>query len=312
MRIIFAGTPEFTLPVLHAVLSSKHDTVAILSQPDRPAGRGLKQRQSAIKQEALACGLPVVQLEQYIPKTIDSITVLQADLMIAMSYGMLLPDEVLKSLSIGCINVHTSLLPRWRGAAPIARAIEAGDTETGVSLMLTIPELDAGPIIDQSRCTISENDTTRSLEKKLAALGADKIKGILNHNLDEICTLVAQARNQSEAGVTYAHKLEKQEARIDWNNSASQIACKIRAYNPWPVAQTYLNKRVLRIWSARACERNLEIAQLTVTKNAVFVGCGDGALELLEVQLPGGKLMSAAAFANGHKINNIFLGMHNV
>ena len=272
----------------------------------------MKQHQSAIKQEAIAHGLPVVQPEQYTPQAIEHLTALQADLMITMSYGMLLPNEILANLSIGCVNIHTSLLPRWRGAAPIVRAIEAGDTKTGVSLMRTIPELDAGPIINQHPCPIAEDDTTRSLEKKLTALGAEQIGSLLNHSDDEIRTHIKQAQNQPQTGITYAPKLEKQEAWIDWNNSAQQIACKIRAYNPWPIAQTYLNKKILRIWAARVCENDIESAQLKATKHNVFAGCGKGALELLEVQLPGGKPMPAAAFANGHKIDNTTLGMHDV
>ena len=311
MRIIFAGTPEFILPVLHAVISSEHDIAAILTQPDRPAGRGLKQRQSPVKQEALTHGLPVMQPETYTPQTIDDITALQADLMITMSYGMLLPDEILASLPIGCVNIHTSLLPRWRGAAPIARAIEAGDTETGISLMRTVLELDAGPVINQYQCSISKDDTTHSMERKLAALGAEKIADLLNHNDDEIHGLIRQARKQPETDITYAPKLEKQEAWIDWNDSAQHIAAKIRAYNSWPIAQTHLDKRVLRIWSACACDNdmgtNIETALLKTTKRKVYAGCGDGALELLEVQLAGGKPMPAAAFANGYDINGASL-----
>ena len=311
MRIIFAGTPEFILPVLHAVISSEHDIAAILTQPDRPAGRGLKQRQSPVKQEALTHGLPVMQPETYTPQTIDDITALQADLMITMSYGMLLPDEILASLPIGCVNIHTSLLPRWRGAAPIARAIEAGDTETGISLMRTVLELDAGPVINQYQCSISKDDTTHSMERKLASLGAEKIADLLSHNDDEIHELIKQAHKQPETGITYAPKLEKQEAGIDWNDSAQHIAHKIRAYNPWPIAQTHLDKRVLRIWSARACENNMETdtetARLKTAKRKVYAGCGDGALELLQVQLAGGKPMPAAALANGYDINGASL-----
>ena len=309
MRIIFAGTPEFILPVLHAVVSSKHDIAAILTRPDRPAGRGLKQSQSPVKQEALAHGLPVIQPEAYTSQTINNITALQADLMITMSYGMLLPDQILASLPIGCVNIHTSLLPRWRGAAPVARAIEAGDTETGISLMRTIPELDAGPVINQHRCSISEDDTTHSLEKKLAALSAEKIADLLSHKDDEIHAHINQARKQPETGITYAPKLNKQEAWIDWNNSAQHIARKIRAHNPWPIAQTYLGKRILRIWSARSCDNDMETARLKTTKRKVYAGCGKGVLELLEVQLAGGKPMPAAALANGYDINNASLGM---
>ena len=271
----------------------------------------MKRHQSRVKQEALARGLLVMQFRQYTPKAIERIAELQADLMITMSYGMLLPNEILANLPIGCVNIHTSLLPRWRGAAPIARAIEAGDTKTGVSLMHTIPKLDAGPIISQHPCPIAEYDTTRSLEKKLTALSAERIGSLLNRSDDEIRTHIKQAQNQPQTGITYASKLNKQEAWIDWNNSAQQIAYKIRAYNSWPVAQTYLNKKILRIWAARVCKNDIETAQLKVTKHNVFAGCGEGALELLEVQYPGGKPMSAAAFVNGHKIDNATLGMRN-
>ena len=311
MKIIFAGTPEFTLPVLDAVLSSGHDVVAILTRPDKPAGRGLKQRRSAVKQEAIARGLPLEQPEKFTSQAIKRIIALQADLMVVMSYGMLLPDELLVSLSIGCINIHTSLLPRWRGAAPIARAIEAGDTETGISLMRTVSELDAGPIIGQYRCPITETDTTRSLEHKLALLGAEKTSQLLNRNDNQIRQHIVQAQNQPDEGITYAKKLDKQEAWIDWNDSAHYINCKIRAHNPWPIAQTYLEKRILRIWSARICKYDVETAQLKTAKHSMFAGCGDGALELLEVQLPGGKPMSAAAFAHGHKIADVSLGTND-
>lgn len=307
MKIIFAGTPEFTLPVLHAVLSSDHEIVAVLTRPDRAAGRGLKQHQSAVKQKTLALGLPIMQPEHFTSQTVEEIIALRADLMITMSYGMLLPSELLECLAIGCVNIHTSLLPRWRGAAPIARAIEAGDTETGVSLMLTTVELDAGPIIGQHRCPIEEDDTAKSLETKLAVLGAEKISRLLSYGREQIRTQIEQAQNQSDFGISYAKKLNKQEAWIDWSDSAYNIARKVRAYNPWPIAQTYLGKKILRIWSARACEKDVETAKLKTTKHQVWAGCGEGALELLRVQLAGGKLMPANAFANGHKINNVVL-----
>ena len=311
MNIIFAGTPEFTLPVLHAVVSSPHQVITILTRPDKPAGRGLKQHQSAVKQEALRLGLTVEQPEQFTPQVIESIAALQADLMITMGYGVLLPDELLASLPLGCINIHTSLLPRWRGAAPVARAIEAGDTTSGISLMLTVSELDAGPIISQHPCPIAADDTTRSLEKKLSELGDEQISRLLDYAPDEMRARIEQAQEQPAAGVTYAKKLTKQEAWIDWNDSAHNIARKIQAYNPWPVAQTLLQEKTFRIWAARVCDDDIETAQLRSTKHQVFVGCGEGAVELLEVQLAGGKAMAAAAFANGHRITNTLLGTHN-
>ena len=311
MRIIFAGTPETTLPVLHTILSSRHDVVAILTQPDRPAGRGLKLHRSAVKQEALAHGLTIVQPQQFTPQTITQIATLQADLMITMSYGMLLPDEILARLSVGCINIHTSLLPRWRGAAPIARAIEAGDTESGISLVRSITKLDAGPIIAQHPCPITADDTTRSLELKLATLATNILGQLLSYDNDRIHQHIAHACSQPKEGITYAKKISKKEAWIDWNNSASIIANKIRAYNPWPIAQTYLEGQLLKILSARVCSDDVETARIKTTKHNVFAGCGEGTLELLEVQPPGGTPMSATAYANGHRINDTVLEMYD-
>lgn len=293
--------------MFNTVLSSRHDVVAVLTQPDRPAGRGLKKRPSAIKQAALQHGLAVIQPEQIERQEIECIAALQADLMITMSYGKVLPDELLANLPVGCVNIHTSLLPRWRGAAPIARAIEAGDTETGISLMRTVAELDAGPIITQHRCSITATDTAASLEQKLFTLGADAIGALLNYEDHLIRAFIAQAQHQSDEGISYAPKLKKQEAWIDWQHSAYKIACKIRAYNPWPIAQTYIGKQILRVLSARVCAYDLETARLKITKRNVYAGCGEGTLELLEVQPPGGKPMTATAYANGHRIADTML-----
>lgn len=305
MKIIFAGTPSYTLPVLQAILSSRHEVVAVYTRSDKPAGRGLKQQESPIKHHALTHKLAVEQPEVFTTEVNAKLASYQADLLVTMSYGILLPTKTLKIPSLGCINVHTSLLPRWRGAAPIARAIEAGDSETGISLMQMEAKLDNGPIVYQKRCAIENSDNAASLQNKLCLLGATAMTHLLNDTKDKIQKRFAQAQAQTSANVSYAKKLSKQEAWIDWHQTAESIARKIRAYNPWPVAQIGFNGSLLRIWSARTCEYEVAPGHITTTKKHVFVGCVDGTLELLVVQLAGGKPMDGQAFANGHSIKNM-------
>ena len=304
MNIIFAGTPSFTLPILQTLLVSRHDIVAVYTRSDKPAGRGLKYQDSSLKHFALAQGLALEQPETFTAEVNERLASYRPDLLITMSYGLLLPEETLRIPSLGSINIHTSLLPRWRGAAPIARAIEAGDDETGISLMRMEAQLDAGPLICQRRYKIKADDTTASLQHKLCLLSTEAVAQLLNGSDNAIQTQFAQAQPQTQTEVCYAKKLNKQEAWINWHQTAESVARKIRAYNPWPVAQTYFNNRSLRIWTARTCRYDIAPARITTTKRNVYAGCADGALELLVVQLPGGKPMDGQAFVAGHPVKN--------
>lgn len=292
------------MPILQTILASRHRIAAVYTRSDKPAGRGLKYQDSPVKHYALAQGLALEQPETFTTEVNARLASYQPDLLITMSYGLLLPEETLKIPSLGSINIHTSLLPRWRGAAPIARAIEAGDCETGISLMRMEAQLDTGPVICQRRCIIKADDTSASLQHKLCLLSSEAVAHLLNESDDAIQTLLAQAQQQTQTNVRYAKKLNKQEARINWYQTAESVARKIRAYNPWPVAQTYFNNSPLRIWAARTCRYDIAPARITTTKRNVYAGCADGALELLVVQLPGGKPMDGQAFVAGHPVKN--------
>lgn len=306
MKILFAGTPEFAVPTLRMLLDSEHELVAVYTQPDRPAGRGRKAQPSPVKRLALAQGVPVCQ-----PETLRSadeqerLRAYGADLLVVVAYGLILPKAVLAIPRLGCVNVHASLLPRWRGAAPIQRAILAGDTETGVTIMCIEPRLDAGPILHKRSCLILPQDTAQDLYDRLGELGALALRDCLPGIVAQ--TLIAEP--QDEALVTYAEKLDKSEAPLDWSRPAIALERQVRAFNPWPVAETRYGEATLRVWRALALPERVDAAPGTVVnaKKTLDVATGDGLLRLLEVQLPGGKRLAAENFLNAHDLSGVRL-----
>lgn len=297
MKLIFAGTPDFAAQSLRALISAGHEVVLVLTQPDRPAGRGMALQPSAVKQVALAHGIDVFQ-----PQTLrdaDAQARVQAegaDLMVVAAYGLILPQIVLDMPLLGCLNIHASLLPRWRGAAPIHRAILAGDKETGVCIMQMEAGLDTGPVLLSEALAISTADTTASLHDRLADMGARLIVETLNK-------LPLEAHPQSESGVTYAAKIEKNEAALDWRASADVLDRQIRAFNPFPGAVASLNGQTLKVWKARTeTAEGVPGTVLTASKNGIVVACGEGALCLLELQKAGGKRITAAQWMAGTSV----------
>ncbi|WP_020564831.1 methionyl-tRNA formyltransferase [Methylosarcina fibrata] len=307
MKIIFAGTPDFAVPTLEMLLSSGHEIVAVYTQPDRPSGRGRKLQPGPVKEIALKAGIPVFQpLGFKSPEALEQLVSLHADLMVVVAYGMILPQAVLDEPRLGCINVHASLLPRWRGAAPIQRAIMAGDRQTGVTIMRIALKLDAGDMLHKEEIPIGPHDTADELHDKLAVLGARGLAGVL----PELESGRTHAERQDESRVTYAHKLEKSEAELDWSRPAIELDRKIRGLCSWPVAQTLFDGKILRIWRAEIVGERAEAEPGTVisSRRTVDVVTGDGILRLLEVQLPGGKRMPIEAFLNAHNVKGIRLG----
>lgn len=303
MKIIFAGTSEFALPALKALLNSKHKICAVYTQPDRPAGRGQKISGSPIKEFALTHNLPVYQpttlKDQISQKQLQD---LAADILINVAYGMLLPETVLNIFKLGCVNIHPSLLPRLRGAAPIQRAILAGDLVTGVTIMQMDVGLDTGSIYKQEILPIEATDTTATLFTKTAELGAK----LLIEVLTEIETGKAKITAQNDAQSTYAKKLTKEEGKIDWHKSAREIDCMIRAFDPWPVAYTEIDGQTIRIWQAEiqtnASTPTTKPGTIAkADKNGIDVVTGKDTLRLLKIQLPGGKPLSVADILNAHR-----------
>ncbi|MFG6668518.1 methionyl-tRNA formyltransferase [Halomonas sp. HNIBRBA4712] len=304
LRVVFAGTPEFAEAHLAAVLASDHQVVGVYTQPDRPAGRGRKLTPSPVKRLALEHGLAVYQPESL--KSADAqaeLAALEADIMVVVAYGLLLPQAVLDTPRLGCINVHASLLPRWRGAAPIQRAIEAGDAASGVTIMQMDAGLDTGAMLLEIETPIDEETTGGTLHDRLAEQGA---KALIDA-LDGLARGALSAAPQPEQGVTYAAKLSKAEAELDFTQSAEMLARKVRAFNPWPVAWAALNDERLRLYMARAGERTAD-ASLPGTlldhgPDHLRIACGESGQQMLcvsEVQLPGGKRLSASALINAH------------
>jgi methionyl-tRNA formyltransferase len=307
MKIIFAGTPDFAVPAFQMLLASSHQVCAVYTQPDRPAGRGRHLHSSPVKELALASGIPVFQpLTLKTEEVLQQITLLGADLMIVVAYGMILTQAVLDTPKFGCINVHASLLPRWRGAAPIQRAIMAGDEKTGVTIMQIVRQLDAGDMLHKEECTIETQDTASVLHDKLAELGAIGLSKVLS----QIEAGNVKAEKQDENRVTYATKLEKSEATIDWSQSAEQIVRNVRGMNPWPVAQTFYHNEVLRIWRAEAIKSDtaLKPGEVSCSDKTLDVATGKDLLRLHEIQLPGGKRMAAEAFLRAHSVKGVTFG----
>lgn len=300
LNIVFAGTPDFAVPSLQALIDSPHNLLAVYTQPDRPAGRGRKLSASPVKQLALAHGIPLKQPENFKTSEVRAeLAALQPDLMVVVAYGLILPESVLAVPRLGCLNVHASLLPRWRGAAPIQRAILEGDAESGVTIMQMEAGLDTGPMLARLSCTIEDSDTGQSLHDKLAKLG----NAALLEVIAQLAAGAAQAEVQDEAQSTYAGKLSKQEATIDWTQSAERIGRQVRAFNAWPVAQTTLDGQSLRVWQAMPLSIEKPAQQtpgriLVVSTQGMDVQTGEGVLRLLEVQPAGKRRMPVADFLN--------------
>lgn len=293
MKIIFAGTPAFAATHLQSIIDQgQHQVIAVYTQPDRPAGRGKKLTASAVKLLAEQNNLPLFQPESL--KTSDQQQLLSqhnADLMVVVAYGLLLPQAVLDIPRLGCINVHASLLPRWRGAAPIQRAIEAGDNETGVSIMQMEAGLDTGPVISSAHCDIAPEDTSDSLFEKLAELGGPALLSALSKI--ESGTAVASAQDEQQS--TYAHKIDKSEALINWSDSAANIERKIRAFNPFPVAYTHMGDIRIKVWSAQVSQSSAVGEPgfiVTSGSEGLLVQCGSGHLLISEIQLAGKSRMA--------------------
>ena len=318
LRIVFAGTPDFALPPLSTLVNSRHSVVGVLTQPDRPSGRGRKLTASPVKEAALKHGLPVAQ-----PLTLKDaaaraqLAAWNPDVLVVVAYGLILPREVLALPRLGCVNIHASLLPRWRGAAPIQRAIQAGDSHTGVTIMLMDAGLDTGPMLLQRQVAIGAQDTSGTLHDQLAELGApallEALEGLANGSL--------QGKPQPAEGVTYAAKIDKGEALIDWTEDAPAIERKVRAFNPWPVAETRFAGEPLKIVTARLPEGTVggegagsgpkvheqaligsPVIQsgsiIGLPDDAIRVHCGRGSLAITEVQRPGRRRISARDFAH--------------
>ncbi|MEJ2687071.1 MAG: methionyl-tRNA formyltransferase [Gammaproteobacteria bacterium] len=308
MNIVFAGTPEFAVPTLEALIAGDHELVAVYTQPDRPAGRGRGLRASPVKQAAERAGVavrqpPTLKDEQ----AVHELAVLEPDLMVVVAYGLLLPQAVLSTPARGCVNVHASLLPRWRGAAPIQRAVLAGDAETGVTLMQMERGLDTGPMLAQAGCPIGGEDTAASLHDRLAVLGAE----LLADHLEAILHGDLPARPQDDAQACYAAKIDKAEAELDWHRPAPELDRQVRAFNPWPVAQTRYQSQPLRIWRAVPLTAVSDAPPGTVVaagRDGIDVACGAGVLRILQAQLPGRRPTPAADLANARPLAGVRLG----
>lgn len=312
MKVIFAGTPEFAVKPLLALLE-QHEVVAVLTQPDRRSGRGKKLTPPPVKMVAEKNGITVHQ-----PLTLkgeaELIKQYQADVMVVVAYGMLLPQEILDIPRLGCINIHASLLPRWRGAAPIQRAIQAGDQETGVCIMQMEAGLDTGPVFLTLTTAINQKDTSASMHDRLADLGAEGIVQVLNKLAKSSDW---QAEQQAHDKANYAHKITKDEANIDWHQSAQQISQTIRAFNPWPVCQSWHNGQRIRFWFASAIDTshnttpgiapettasNTPGTILNVDKTGILVACGEGQLRITQLQKQGSKALECQQFLNGYQL----------
>ncbi len=302
MKVIFAGTPDFAAAALKAIAAAGFEIPLVLTQPDRPKGRGMQLAPSPVKQAALELGLRVAQPEKLRnnAEALQMLKEVEADVMVVAAYGLILPQDVLDTPKHGCLNIHASLLPRWRGAAPIQRAIEAGDAETGVCIMQMDIGLDTGDVVSEHRYTIQPTDTANEVHDALMNLGAAAIVADLQQ-------LKTEGRlksvKQPEEGVTYAQKLSKEGARVDWSESAAVIERKIRAFNPVPAAWVEYQGKPMKIWRAEAVAQQGRAGEvLSCSVDGLIVACGENALKITELQPSGSKRMPIAAFAAGHKI----------
>lgn len=299
MKVIFAGTPDFAAAALNAIVAAGFEVPLVLTQPDRPKGRGMQLQASPVKQAALAHGLRVEQPEKLRGNDValQMLRDVQADVMVVAAYGLILPQDVLDAPKHGCLNIHASLLPRWRGAAPIQRAIEAGDAETGVCIMQMDAGLDTGAIVSEHRYAIKNSDTANEVHDELMKLGADAIVADLRR-LQVSGSL--KSVPQPENGVTYAQKLSKDEAQINWQESAQTVARKIRAFNPVPSAWTTWQGKTVKIWQAHECEKTgVSGSILALGDEGIVVACGEKSICINELQVSGSKRMAAAAFLAG-------------
>ena len=302
LNVIYAGTPDFAVPALKALIESKHHVVAVYTQPDRPAGRARKVQFGPVKQAAVDAGIPVQQPISLRGEEAQKVLAeYNADVMIVAAYGLILPQEVLDLPRYGCLNIHGSLLPRWRGAAPIHRAIQAGDKETGVTIMQMAAGLDTGDMLLKVVCPITQKDTGQTIHDRLASDGAEALLKVI----DQMSQNALTPEVQDEALTTYASKLNKAEAEIDWSQSAEQIDRTIRAFNPWPVAFTLYNGKPLRIFMSKTEEGNSSEDAGTVIKESpegITITTGDGLLSFSRLQLPGKKAMDVRDFLNGRSL----------
>ena len=321
LRIAFAGTPEFAVPALNALAASAHRLVGVLTQPDRPAGRGRALRASAVKRRALELGVPVAQPERLASEADRAaLREWQPELLVVAAYGLILPRTVLELPRLGCLNIHASLLPRWRGAAPIQRAVLAGDSESGVTIMQMDAGLDTGPILAQCSVPIVAGMTSAALHEVLARSGAQLLQAVIA----ALEAGTATPRAQPAEGVAYAHKLAKQEALIDWSANATDIARRVQGCNPWPIAETSMAGVQLRIWQAEPLAAPAEGptrvaaasraaaaspgAVLGLDGSRLLVACGTGVLAIEQLQCAGRRVVSAAEFAHGHPLDGLKFG----
>lgn len=297
-KVIFAGTPDFAAEALKAIAAAGFDVALVLTQPDRPKGRGMTLQASPVKEAALALDLPVFQPESLRDEVAQAhLTDCAADVMVVAAYGLILPKKVLEIPRYGCLNIHASLLPRWRGAAPIQRAIEAGDSETGVCIMQMDEGLDTGAVLSEHRYTILPTDTAQTVHDELMKIGASAIVADLQHFAERSAT------PQPESGATYAAKLSKAEAKLDWQLPASVLARRVRAFNPVPGAWCDYQGKPLKVWQAEALDESGRAGQVLVADGQrLLIGCGEGALSLQVVQPAGSKRMAIGAFLAGREI----------
>jgi len=299
-RVVFAGTPDFSVPSLQALLDSEHDVVAVYTQPDRPAGRGRELTPSPVKRLASSHGIPVCQPEHFKnPETVAALNAWDADVLVVVAYGLLLPQSVLDTPRFGCINVHASILPRWRGASPIQQAVLHGDKESGVTIMAMVKAMDAGDMYHIERYALAPDETTGSLHDRLAKLGPPALLSVLSSYPD------CSSTPQDKTLVTYAPKITKQDARLNWQQPARDLERSVRAYSPWPVAHTAWRDKTIRVHKASLLHAESTESEpgvvLGVSDEGIDVQCGKGVLRLLRIQLPGGKAMPVSAWWNAHR-----------